>query len=187
MRESNSQKLDSQFLDRWSPRSFQDTPVDSEDVQTLFEAARWAPSCFNEQPWHFVYGTKASARERLAGVLVDSNRAWASKAPMLVAVFSKRSFERNGKPNRWADFDTGSAWMSFTLQAEKLGLSCHAMGGFDPDKAYAVTGLDPERFNAICMVAVGKKGEVSALPPELREKEQPSERKQLSSIATELT
>jgi len=116
-------------------------------------------------------------------VLAEGNQAWANTAPLLVFVFSKKHFAHNGNPNRWADFDTGAAWMALALQAQKLGLHSHAMGGFDADKAFAVTGTHPDEYNAICAVAIGKLGDISELPDELRERESPSERKALSEIA----
>lgn len=152
-------------------------------MQTLFEAARWSPSCFNEQPWRFVYAHKPDDLDKLRSVLVESNQAWANHAPLLAIAFSKKSFTHHGKPNRWADFDTGAAWMALTLQANKLGLHTHGMGGFDIDKAYEVTGMDPDEYNVICAIAIGKMADPDSLPDELKEREAPSDRKAVEEIA----
>src|SRR5690606_34912578 len=103
MRESSYTKLGKQFIERWSPRAFSPEPIDHDTLMTLFEAARWSPSCFNAQPWHFAYADNEQALTRFQGVLNDGNRVWASKAPVLVLVFSEKHFSHNGKANRWAD------------------------------------------------------------------------------------
>jgi nitroreductase len=185
MRTPESNKLHKMFIDRWSPRSFLSDPISEEDIRSLFEAARWAPSCFNEQPHYFVFARDKKDLELFQSVLMDTNRAWAKMAPLLVIVFSKRRFDKTGKENRWADFDAGSAFMSLVLQAHDLGLSCHGMGGFDQEKAYEVTGVNKEEFNAICVVAIGKKGSPDALPEQLRERETPSGRKPLREVFAE--
>jgi len=173
------------FIERWSPRAFLSEPVVEEDIKTIFEAARWSPSCFNEQPWRFVYAQQPEDLERFRSVLVEGNQIWANTAPLLVLVFSKKSFTQNDKPNRWADFDTGAAWMALSLQANKLGLYTHGMGGFDPEKAYAATAINPDKFNAICAIAIGKPGEVNTLPAGLKEGEVASERMSLDEIIFE--
>ncbi len=185
MRTTDHNKLDRLFIERWSPRAFSSEPVAAEDIQTLFEAARWSPSCFNEQPWRFVYAQQQDDLERFRSVLAEGNQVWANNAPLLVLVFSKNSFTSNDKPNRWGDFDTGAAWMALALQAHKLDLYAHGMGGFDADKAFAVTGMDSSEYNAICAVAIGKLGDANSLPEALRERETPSGRKAMSEIAFE--
>jgi len=184
-RQTRCEKLDRRFLERWSPRSFLPDPVSDEDVATLFEAARWSPSCFNEQPWLFVYARDEERRGAFTSALSEGNRVWAGKAPLLVLVFARKTFSRNDKPNKWAEFDTGAAWMALCLQARSLGLWCHGMGGFDPDRAHEVTGVSAETHVAICAVAIGRKGDPSALPDTLREREQPNDRKPLESVAVE--
>jgi nitroreductase len=185
MRQTDCPKLDPMFTERWSPRAFASDAVSDENMHTLFEAAHWSPSCFNEQPWHFVYARSEDDLQRFRALLVDSNRVWASAAPLLVLVFSRRAFTNNGKPNRWADFDTGAAWMALTLQANRLGLHCHAMGGFDERQAYAVAGVDPQRYNAICVIAVGGRADPQTLPEELRSRETPNGRRPAGEFVSE--
>ncbi len=185
MRKKNSSKLDDMFIERWSPRAFLSEPVAEENIKTIFEAARWSPSCFNEQPWRFVYAHQSEDLERFRSVLVEGNQVWANTAPLLVLVFSKKSFTQNDKPNRWTDFDTGASWMALSLQANKLGFYTHGMGGFDTEKAYAATGINPDEFNAICAIAIGKLGDADTLPGNLKEGETPSERMSLNEIMFE--
>ena len=187
MRKTDHPKLDSQFIERWSPRAFSSEPIAEEDLQTLFEAARWSPSCFNEQPWRFVYAQNHDDLGRFRSVLAEANQTWANSAPLLVLIFSKKRFTQNGKPNRWADFDTGAAWMALALQAHQLGLITHAMGGFDVDKAFEVTTMDADEYDAVCAVAVGKPGNVDDLPDTLKEREVLSGRKALEEIVFEGT
>jgi nitroreductase len=175
-------EVDSMFVDRWSPRAFLPDPIPEHQVKSLFEAARWAPSCFNEQPWLFMYATTAEDRNRFASALVEKNRVWASKAPMLLFVLAKRNFAQSGKPNRYAPFDAGAAWMSFALQARKLGLYAHGMAGFDINKAYEVLGVSKEEYDVMAAVAVGKKGDPQQLPLQAREMEAPNGRKPLSEV-----
>ena len=185
MRNTEVKKLDSVFIERWSPRSFASDPIPQEDITTVFEAARWSPSCYNEQPWRFVYASQADDLSRFRAALVDSNQVWANKAPLLVYLFSKKTFSHNGKVNRWADFDAGAAWMALTLQANRLGLYTHAMGGFDEQKAFAVTGVDPEEYNVLCAIAIGKMADPGELPENIRKNETPNSRKPLHELVYE--
>lgn len=185
MRVSGSRKLASMFLDRWSPRSFLSDPLSEEEIEAIFEAARWSPSCFNEQPWRFVFARTVDDLKSFQSVLVDANRVWAATAPLLMIAFSRRTFRRNEKANRWSQFDTGAAWMALALQANQMGLHCHAMGGFDKDKAYEVANVDPEKYEAICMIVIGKKGEAEALPDDLKAREEPSDREPITGLVFE--
>ncbi len=175
-RQTKYSKLDPMFLERWSPRSFLCDPLTQEDIDTLFEAARWAPSSYNEQPWLFVYARRQEALDRFRDILVEGNRQWAKAAPFLFCIFSRKHFNKNGELNPCAEFDAGSAFMSIALQAHKLGFSCHAMQGFHKDRAYEVMGVNPEKYTAICMVAVGRQGPKETLSKELQEKEFPKDR-----------
>ncbi|MEM7200596.1 MAG: nitroreductase family protein [Planctomycetota bacterium] len=175
--------VDPQFVERWSPRSFASEPLPDTQVRALFEAARWAPSCFNEQPWRFVYAMSPSGREQVAALLADANRAWAAKAPLLGVVFARRRFARNDKPNRWAAFDSGAAAFSLALQAHRLGLAAHFMGGFDENRAYQTLGVDEAEFEAMAAFAVGCRGDVEALPEALQAREAPSDRKPPGEVA----
>lgn len=158
--------------------------VTREHVKALFEAARWAPSSYNEQPWRFVYAVEPEDRERLLEALFDGNRTWAKNAGALIFVLAKPTLARNGRPNAHAWFDTGAAWMSIALQATKLGLHTHAIGGFDADKARKIlrTGED---IDVVCAVAVGRQGPPAILPDPLAEREAPSPRRALEEIAFE--
>ena len=187
VRNTNYKKLDNIFIERWSPRAFLPDPITDEDIKTIFEAARWSPSCFNEQPWRFVYAQQPNDLENFRSVLTESNQLWANKAPLLIFAFSKKSFSHNDKPNRWAGFDTGSAWMALTLQANKLGLHTHGMGGFDSEKAFTVTGMDPDQYNVICAIAVGNISDASNLSEDLKSREVPSLRKIMDEIVFEGT
>jgi nitroreductase len=177
--------VDTQFPDRWSPRAFAPDSLSEEYLKSLFEAARWAPSCYNEQPWLFFCASSYEDKERYASILFEKNRQWAKKAPVLLFVASRRNFSMTGKPNRHAGFDAGAAWMSIALQARKLGLYTHAMGGFDQEKAYEILELPKEDFEIFAAVAVGKKGSPESLPEDLRDMEKPNSRKPLSSIYME--
>ena len=172
------------FLDRWSPRAFTADPLSDGDIASLFEAARWSPSCYNEQPWHFVYARTSEDRERFAAPLSEKNRLWAKYAPLLVYLLARRSFQANGRPNRHAFFDAGAAWLSLALQARSLGLYAHAMAGFDEKHAHEILGA-PGDHEVLVAVAVGRKGDPDTLPPHLQEREFPSGRNPPASMMTE--
>lgn len=176
-------EVDSMFIDRWSPRAFISEPLSENQIQTLFEAARWAPSCFNEQPWLFLYASKPEDREIFASILVKKNQLWASRAPLLMFVLARRKFEMTGKENRHAPFDAGAAWMALALQARRLGLYAHAMAGFNLEKAYEVLGVSKEDYHIMAAIAVGCKGDAAQLPDDLRQMEMPNDRKPSSEVA----
>lgn len=176
-----------QFIRRWSPRAMSGEALERDELNQLFEAARWAPSCFNSQPWRFIYALKDGAHwAGHLGLLMDMNQVWAQHASALIAVVSKKTFEHNGKPAPTASFDTGSAWMSMALQAQQMGLVTHGMWGFHHDQAPAVLGLS-EDFQVEAMVAVGKPGNVEDLVEPYAEREVPSARKALNELAFEGT
>lgn len=176
-------EVDSMFVDRWSPRSLSPEPIDERLVAMLLESARWAPSCFNEQPWRFVYATAPAARERFAAVLTEKNRLWAARAPLLLFVLARRTFRHNGSPNRHAAFDAGAAWMSLALQARRLGLYAHGMAGFSRDRAHELLQVDPEEYDVLAAVAVGRHDDPKLLPEELRTMEFPNDRRPLAESA----
>ncbi|MCB0220123.1 MAG: nitroreductase family protein [Chrysiogenetes bacterium] len=179
--------VDAQFVERWSPRAFDGKPVSARDIESLFEAARWAPSSYNEQPWHFLYAAEgqssAEELERFRSLLLDGNRAWAGRAPVLIFILARRHFDHNGKENRTHLFDTGLGAMSLILQAEKLGLHSHAMGGIHLERVYEELNVPKDRYEVICALAVGYRGDAETLPEELRAKEKPSDRKPLAEVA----
>ena len=167
---------------RWSPRAFSERMIEPEKLQSLFEAARWAPSSNNEQPWHFIVGTKddPSAHDLLFHCLKEGNKKWAFRAPMLMLSVARMNFEEEGTPNRHAWHDTGMAAFSLTLQATALGLIVHQMAGFDVEKARTDLGI-PSGFEPVAMIAVGYPGDPAELSDYLREREmKPRERKPMT-------
>ncbi len=178
-------EVDCIFTDRWSPRSFLEEPLTRVQIDTLFEAARWSPSCYNEQPWLFRYAIKPADRERFAEALVEKNRQWARRAPMLLFVLTRLNFKGNGRPNRHAPFDAGAAWMALALQARRLGLYAHSMAGFSRKKAYEILEVSPDEFDIMAAMVVGRHGPVEQLPEDLAAMEKPNDRKPLSKVAQE--
>lgn len=176
-----------QFPARWSPRSFTDRALTEADVMSLLEAARWAPSASNHQPWRFAWARRdEDAFSAIRDTLTGNNPVWAGKAGALFVVASKDTVtNREGTEvaNRTAGFDTGAAWMSLALQAKVMGLIAHAMGGFDKDKLAVAVGL-PAGHTIQCVVAVGEHGPAEALPEDLRAREKPSNRKPVDEIAS---
>lgn len=178
-------EIDKLFLERWSPRAFADRPIEKEKIKSLFEAAKWAPSCFNEQPWRFLYATEGELLKEFQSILMEKNQVWANKAPLLGFIVTKINFTETGKTNRWAELDAGAAWMSLTVQARKLGLYTHGMGGFNAEKAYEVLNIPKDEYKVLAAFVVGYIGDKSSLPEELAEREVPSDRKKQAQICTE--
>lgn len=177
--------VDPIIVNRWSPRSMSGESISERDLMTLFEAARWAPSSYNGQPWRFIYARRESkAWDSFCGLLDDFNKGWAPKAAALIVVASHNVFDWDGKPARTHSFDTGAAWQNLALQGSKMGLVVHGMEGFDYDRAREVLRV-PDAFTVEAMVAVGRRASVEALDQELREMESPSDRRPLSEIALE--
>ncbi len=174
------------FVQRWSPRAFAADPIPADQLDALFEAARWSPSCFNAQPWRFVYAQEGPARERILGLLAEANRGWAQAAPVVGVLFARRRFAHNDQPNRWAGFDAGAAALALSLQAQELGLSVHLMGGFDAEGAGEALELPAADYEAMAAFVIGKRGEAEALPAELAEREGPSDRMPRAEMAWEL-
>ena len=173
------------ILRRWSPRAFANRRVEPATLARLLEAARWAPSCFNEQPWRYLVATQENPAEyaRLLGCLVESNQAWAKQAPVLMISVAELNFAHNGKPNRHAFHDVGAASAYLTVQATALGLFVHQMAGILADKARETCRI-PEGFEAVAGVALGYLGEPESLPEPLRAREiEPSKRQPLEGIA----
>ncbi|HPS55907.1 MAG TPA: nitroreductase family protein [Sedimentisphaerales bacterium] len=170
-------KIADMFTDRWSPRAFSSKPVKESDLQCLFEAARWAPSCYNEQPWQFYYVTADSPRHaKFVETLVDLNQSWACNAPALIYIVGQNNFKYNSKANPWSGFDTGAAWMSLALQARQMDLYTHAMAGFKQNAAMKFLGLDKKTHTVYAAIAAGYLGDKSMLNTDLQEKEEPSDR-----------
>ena len=173
------------FVRRWSPRAMTGEAIGSEDLMRLLEAARWAPSANNEQPWRFLYGRRDTPSwQTFFDLLVEGNQVWCANAAVLFVVVTKKTFARNGKPNRVCVYDAGSAWQSLALQGASMGLVVHGMAGFDYERARQDLHV-PEDFEVCAMAAVGKPGEAESLPERLREMEKPSGRKAVGEIAME--
>ena len=141
---------------RWSPRAFSERPVEPEKLQSLFEAARWAASSFNEQPWNFIVATRQNPEQhaQLLGCLVEGNQRWARAAPVLVVSVAKLNFARTGKPNRHAFHDVGLAVQNMVMEATALGLFVHQMAGFSPEKVREAYGV-PDGFEPVAAIAIG--------------------------------
>lgn len=180
-RTSDAELLDPMFIDRWSPRSFSDQPVTEEQLAACFEAARWAPSWMNNQPWVFFYETDGPARADLEACIMDFNKPWSTDAPVIGLIASRPGLE--GFMARTSEFDTGAAVMSLTHQALKLGLSVHLMGGIELDIAYETTGLDRDEANILCAFSMGHQGDGSNLSEKLLGREKPSDRMPVSAFA----
>ena len=174
--------VDPIFLDIWSPRALSSQPIPDEQLKTLFEAARWAPSCYNEQPLLFLYADSGEDLELFRSLLVEGNRRWADNAPVLAYLLAKKNFTRNDAPNDWARFDAGAAWMSLALQARRLGLYAHAMAGFLRDNIYEALAIPRDSYEAICAIAVGRYGDPRSLPDDLQKIEKPNTRKPLYEV-----
>lgn len=173
------------FVQRWSPRAMTGQPLDDGALERLFEAARWAPSSFNEQPWRILYARRDTpAWSTFFDLLVDANQAWAQHAGALGLIISKQTFSKNGKPNPVHVFDAGSAWENLALQGAQMGLVVHGMAGFDHDRAPQALGI-PADFTICAMFAVGLPGKPEDLPEQFRSMEQPSGRKPVSAFAFE--
>ena len=159
--------------------------LDNDEIMSLFEAARWAPSSYNNQPWRFIYAKRNTEHWKiLFNLLVDGNKVWAKNSALLIVVISRKNFENNEKPARTHQFDTGSAWENLALEAFSRGLVAHGMQGFDYDKARIDLEI-PDDFEVMAMIAIGKKGSREDLPPELQEKEKLTDRKPLKDIVME--
>ena len=164
------------FVNRWSPRAMSGEEISREEMLTLFEAARWAPSSMNNQPLRILYATRSNRYWPLFfDLLVESNKVWCTRAAALLVVISKTTFE-NGKPCRTHTYDSGSAWMSLALQGSIMGLVVHGMQGFDYERARIDLGI-PEEYQVEAMAALGRPGRIEDLPGQLQERETPNDRR----------
>ena len=174
------------IAERWSGRAYDATqPVTQEQLISLLEAARWAPSCFGDQPWRFVVWNKSSNAAgwwQAFDCLAPSNQNWAVDAPVLILVVADTLFNHNGQPNRWAEYDTGAAAENLCLQAQALGLMAHQMGGFDTDKARALAGV-PKQYTLMAMLTLGTPADPADFKEDLRERElSPRKRRSLEEL-----
>lgn len=170
------------FLNRWSPRAMTGEELDEEQYMPLFEAARWAPSSFNNQHWRFLYATKQDEEwDTFRDLMSEGNLKWAERSSVLVCLVSKTTFDRNGEFARTHSFDTGSAWENLALEATRRNLVAHAMQGFDYEAAEEQLNI-PDEYEVECMIAIGQKADPNVLPEDLRKSEVPNQRKPLDDI-----
>lgn len=173
------------ILNRWSPRAFSGETIPTETLMSLFEAARWAPSSYNNQSWRFIYAQKNTPHwDALFNLMVEFNQSWTKNAAALVVIVSKKTFDHNGEASITHSFDSGAAWENLALEASSRGIIAHGMQGFDYEKAKIVLGV-PEGYAVEAMVAIGMPGKKEDLPAMLQEKEVPSDRKPLSELVME--
>ncbi len=183
--------IDPIFLERWSPRAFSAEPIAEEDLLTMLEAARWAPSSYNSQPWRFAYARRDTPHwQSFLDLLVPFNRSWAQNASALVILISNSLMRPPGAdkevPSPTHSLDAGTASGYFALQAQKMGWHTHGMVGFDRERAFAELNV-PKGYSVEAAYAVGKIGDPSTLPEPLQEREYPSGRLQLTDLAFEGT
>jgi len=164
--------VDPIFVNRWSTYAMSGEPITQDLVMQLFEAARWAPSAFNDQPWRFIYAQRETPEwNGLFNLLVPFNQSWAKNAAMLVLIISKKTYGKTGKPYRTHTYDTGAAWMSLALQGSMMGLAVHGMEGFDYDKARKDLNISND-YDIEAMCAVGKLGTKADLPKDMQDEDQ---------------
>jgi nitroreductase len=177
------------ILERWSPRAFDGSEIAAADLEAIFDAARWAPSAFNFQPWRFLYARRDSeAWPVFLGLLVPFNQAWAERASVLIFVLSDTLIQGPGSaepsPSHSHSFDAGAAWALLALQATRLGFHAHGMTGVDFERARTDLGV-PDRFRIEAAIAIGRIGHKSTLPEALQAREAPSDRKPVDEFAFE--
>jgi nitroreductase len=180
----NDHPINELIRHRWSPRAFDAKPVPADILRSLFEAARWAPSSNNEQPWAYLVATHDNPEEfaKMVGVLVEFNANWAKHVSVLALAVSELAFAKNAAPNRNAQYDTGAASALLSVEATSRGLFVHQMAGFDPDKARQVFGI-PAGWDAIAAIAIGYPGDPATLPQPYQDRERaPRTRKPLSEF-----
>jgi nitroreductase len=175
------------ILDRWSPRAFDATPIGESDLETIFDAARWAPSAFNFQPWRFLYARRDSDDwQSFLSLLLPFNQAWAERAAVLIFVLSDTLIQGPGaiepSPSHSHSFDAGAAWALLALQATRLGYHSHGMTGVDFGRAREKLSV-PDRFRIEAAIALGRIADKSILPEALQAREVPSDRKPLGEFA----
>ncbi len=171
---------------RWSSFAFSSEPIEKEKINSLFEAARWAPSSFNDQPWKIIYATRDNPEDfdKMTSLLMKGNE-WAADAYMMVLVCAVQEFAYNGKPNRHAEFDAGAAAENIFLQATSMGLVVHEMAGYDREKSQEILGV-PKEVSSVAMLVIGYPGDSSTLSEDLMKRENaPRERKKISEFVFE--
>ncbi len=177
--------IEPMLFHRWSPRALSGEAITEQELMVLFEAARWAPSSYNSQPWRFLYARRDTKHwDSFFNLMVEFNQSWTKHAAVLMVVVSRKTFEWNDELAPTHSFDAGAAWQNLALQASRMGLVCHGMQGFDYEKARVDLKV-PDEYQVDAMIAVGRPGQIEDLPNDLREKEQPSDRKSVAEFAIE--
>jgi len=177
--------VDKIFLDRWSPRAMSGEAMPNDALMSLFEAARWAPSSYNNQPWRILYATRNGSHwQTFLDLLVPGNQVWAKNAAALLLFISKKTFTFNGKPCITHSFDTGAAWENLALQGWLSGYVVHGMQGFDYERARTELSI-PDDYHVEAMAAVGLPASPEVLPEQLQAKEGPSDRRKLEETICE--
>jgi len=168
----NAHPIEELLRRRWSPRAFAERPVEPEKLLSMFEAARWSASSFNEQPWSFIVATRDDEAEfaRMLSCLVESNQTWAARASVLIVSVARLNFAQSGKPNSHAIHDVGLATAQMINQAMAMGLFAHPMAGFYPDKVRELYGV-PEGHDPVSVIAAGYAGDPAALTESQRQRE----------------
>lgn len=185
MQRTSDYPIERLLLERWSPRAMAGQPISDEELMTLFEAARWAPSSYNGQPWRFIYAKRDTKHwAKLFDLLVPFNQSWCHAAAVLVVIVSRDTFAWNNKPARTHSFDTGAAWENLALQSHAMGLVVHGMEGFDYERAKKELNI-PDGYTVEAMFAVGRPGRKEDLHKELQEREEMSNRNPISSFVFE--
>ena len=180
--------IDPLFLERWSPRAFDGAEIPDEDLMAMLEAARWAPSAFNSQPWRFLYAKRGDANwQSFLSLLIPWNQSWAQGASVLIFIASDSLpfiDRETGAPasSHTHSFDTGAAWVSLALQATRMGYHAHGMSGIEYDLARTELGL-PERYRLEAACVVGRIGDSAQLDEKLRAREHPNDRKSIAEFA----
>ncbi len=176
--------IDDVFLKRYSPRAMSGNIINKEELMTILEAGRWAPSSMNSQPWRFVYGIAGTSHfNKILSFVLEANQIWSKKASALILLISKNTLD-NGELSNSHSFDAGSAWENIALQSISMGLIAHAMGGIDRDLIKKELEVSSD-YTIEMIIAIGKLGNIEDLPEELKPREKPSGRKNLEEISFE--
>ena len=176
--------IDEAYINRWSPRAFSTKEVEEEKLNAIFEAARWAPSAANWQPWNYIVARKEEDRATFLSFINENNVEWCKRAPVLVLAISKKTRNEEGDPNPWHAFDAGTAWGYLSLEAFRQGLITHGMGGFDKEKARELLEV-PAEYDINAVVAVGYHDPTTLLSERNQQREVPSDRKPIESFVFE--
>jgi nitroreductase len=183
----SSYPIEPLIINRWSPRAMSGEPLTYQELMSLFEAARWAPSSYNNQPWRFIYARRDTPHwQKMFDLLVPFNQEWVVRAAVLILVLSHTRFSFNNMPSRTHSFDTGAALENLALQGSAMGLVVHGMEGFEYDRARAIFAI-PDEYTVEALFAVGRPASIEVLSPDLQAREQPSDRKAIAEFVTEGT